>query len=1113
MSRAPPTAHASRTGHFRRLTARMRCPHSLRPPRESRSPARAVLALPQSPPNQRGSGNTKSRLPGLLIACSASIKIEGLSPSSGKGKEKKKGLCPARSSFGIRALHSGSSVDAICREAGAALVLLLVMTLPLEGSSPAGASQPGQGQTGGETGQQLDQENGAGAAPSAPVDSVLLSVYAQLDLSNETWRKKLSSTLTLPPASASSLPVSLTGLSLTTECHIYQGSCSCACRSGYQWNVSVCSHHHPCQRPHRHRPCDCLIFRPTEAGYCQLLPPVPGTLSLNSWVQTPGHTLNLTLLASHETTNLNWLLWRPDSPRPVHLHQGTQVSLTFSHSQAVLSIFNISQKWAGEYMCCFEAQGFMWELYQVVKLPLQATEVTPLPDQLSISCDTSPSFQLSCCIPRTHQEYTASWSPIEGSKASLVNTSVSQCLLLAPQHCPEADTTYICVLQSPGLATLRVPVSVTIIQDGDTTCPKDSSVVAWNVTKAGHVAQAPCPVNRMGMVKRLCGPNGVWGPIQNSCTDMGILELLQKTWELGEGSKWPLSRADSPATPFLLSCLSQLLRGGQGKPAEEVPWILAQLLEQVVVVSSPSDLLALLETMKSLAKTVTDARTQLNHGALEAFLKTTDQVLNMDTSSLWTPAQVQKPSASSDLLLAAENLAHSLDPQDHPFSFRLPNVQLETQLLEPTFPGDYRITFSTQPPLQVQIPRHSLAPLGHNGTNVSVTSLVLRKLDHLLPLNYGQGLGDSLYATPGLVLVISIMAGGQTFHQGEVIMDFGGTDGITHCVFWDYTLFQGKGGWSDEGCQVQAAGVSPSAQCICRHLTAFSILMSRHTVPKNRTLQLLSEVGLGASILALLMCLGIYRLVWRAVVRNKVTYLRHTALLHMALSLLAADTCFLGVSLLPPIPQSPLCLAVAFLTHFLYLAAFFWMLAQALMLAHQLLFVFHQLSKHRALSLMVVLGYLCPMGFAGVALGLYLPRGQYLREGACWLDGKGGALYTFVGPVLAIVCVNGLVLAMAVLKLLRPSLSEGPQVEKRQALLGVIKALLILTPIFGLTWGLGLATLLEEVSLVPQYIFTVLNTFQGVFILLFGCLMDKKVQEALLKRGFCCSQPPNSTIS
>lgn len=487
---------------------------------------------------------------------------------------------------------------------------------------------------------------------------------------------------------------------------------------------------------------------------------------------------------------------------------------------------------------------------------------------------------------------------------------------------------------------------------------------------------------------------------------------------------------------------------------------------------------------------------------LQAVLKTTDKVLGMNSSSLWTLALRQMPSVGSSLLLAVETLAHSLCPQDQPFSFVLPNVQLQSQLLEPTFPANYRVSFPTQPPLQAWIPRHSLAPLRHNGTNVSITSLVLQELDHLLPSNYGQGLGDSLYATPGLVLAISIMAGGQVFKEGEVIMDFGDIDGSPHCVFWDHDLFQGKGGWSDAGCQVQAASASPTTQCICRHLTAFSILMSGHTVPNNPTLELLSQMGLGASILALLLCLGVYRLVWRFVVRNKVAYLRHSALLNMVLCLLAANACFLGAPLLPAGPHSPLCLAAAFLCHFLYLATFFWMLAQALMLAHQLLFVFHQLSKLRVLSLMVLLGYLCPMGLAGITLGLYLPRGQYLSKGACWLDKKGGALYTFVGPVLAIVGVNGLVLTMAVLKLLRPSLSEGPQVEKRQALLGVIKALLILTPISGLTWGLGLATLLEEVSIVPHYLFTVLNASQvgdTVAAMLFALLDSLGPCQSLLK--------------
>ncbi|XP_037862591.1 adhesion G-protein coupled receptor F3 isoform X3 [Chlorocebus sabaeus] len=918
----------------------------------------------------------------------------------------------------------------------AAPLLLLATALPLLGSPVAQASQPGQSQAGGESGsgQLLDQENGTR-------ESTLVSVYVHLDFADKTWPHEVSRTLTLPAASASSSPRPLlTGLRLTTECNVnHEGNFYCACLSGYQWNTSICLHYPPCQSPQNHQPCGCLVFSHPEPGYCQLLPPVPGTLSLNSQLQMPGDTLSLTLLLSQEATDLSWFLRHPGSPSPILLQPGTQVSVTSSHGQAALTVSNMSHHWAGEYMSCFEAQGFKWNLHEVVRVPLKATDVAQLLDQLSISCATTPGFQLSCCIPSTNLAYTATWSPGEGSKASSFNESGSQCFVLAVQHCPMTDTVYTCDLQSPGLAPLRVPISITIIQDGDITCPEDTSVLTWNVTKAGHMAQAPCPESKRGIVRRFCAADGVWGPVHSSCTDARLLALFIR---------------------------AKLLQAGQGSPAEEVPQILAQLPGQAAEASSPSDLLTLLSTMKYLAKAVAKARIQLDRSALK----------------------------------------------DHPFTFSLPNVLLQSQLFGPTFPADYSISFPTRPPLQAQIPRHSLAPLVRNGTEISITSLVLRKLDHLLPSNYGQGLGDSLYATPGLVLVISIMAGDQAFSQGEVIMDFGNTDGSPHCVFWDHSLFQGRGGWSKEGCQAQAASASPTARCLCQHLTAFSVLMSPHTVPEEPALALLTQLGLGASILALLVCLGVYRLVWRVVVRNKVSYFRHAALLNMVLCLLAADTCFLGAPFLPPGPRSPLCLAATFLCHFLYLATFFWMLAQALVLAHQLLFVFHQLPKHRVLPLMVLLGYLCPLGLAGVTLGLYLPQGQYLREGECWLDGKGGALYTFVGPVLAIVGVNGLVLAMAMLKLLRPSLSEGPPAEKRQALLGVIKALLILTPIFGLTWGLGLATLLEEVSVVPHYIFTILNTLQGVFILLFGCLMDKKVQEALRKR-FCRAQAPNSTIS
>lgn len=71
---------------------------------------------------------------------------------------------------------------------------------------------------------------------------------------------------------------------------------------------------------------------------------------------------------------------------------------------------------AGKYTCCFEAQGFRWDLHQEMAVPLQAEDITQLPDQVSVSCATTPGFQLHCCVPSSQQTYTATWSPQEGGE-------------------------------------------------------------------------------------------------------------------------------------------------------------------------------------------------------------------------------------------------------------------------------------------------------------------------------------------------------------------------------------------------------------------------------------------------------------------------------------------------------------------------------------------------------------------------------------------------------------------------------------------------------------------------------------------------------------------------
>lgn len=47
--------------------------------------------------------------------------------------------------------------------------------------------------------------------------------------------------------------------------------------------------------------------------------------------------------------------------------------------------------------------------------------------------------------------------------------------------------------------------------------------------------------------------------------------------------------------------------------------------------------------------------------------------------------------------------------------------------------------------------------------------------------------------------------------------------------------------------------------------------------------------------------------------------------------------------------------------------------------------------------------------------------------------------------------------------------------------------------LLGLTWSFGLF-FINEASIVMAYLFTIFNTFQGMFIFIFHCLLQKKVR-------------------
>ncbi|KAF7646369.1 hypothetical protein LDENG_00188720 [Lucifuga dentata] len=202
------------------------------------------------------------------------------------------------------------------------------------------------------------------------------------------------------------------------------------------------------------------------------------------------------------------------------------------------------------------------------------------------------------------------------------------------------------------------------------------------------------------------------------------------------------------------------------------------------------------------------------------------------------------------------------------------------------------------------------------------------------------------------------------------------------------------------------------------------------------------------------------------------------------------------------VPVRP-CSTVTFFMHYFYLALFFWMLVSGLLLFYRIMMVFSHMSKSTMLAIGFSLGYGCPLIIAVITVAVTAPREGYVRKDeACWLNwNETKALLAFVVPALTIVCINFIILFVVLYKMLRRGVGDATQADEKNALVVIARCLAVLTPLFGLTWGLGVGTMVDNQTTNKgiHIAFAFFNSLQGFFILVFGTLFDSKVRSALLK--------------
>ncbi len=79
----------------------------------------------------------------------------------------------------------------------------------------------------------------------------------------------------------------------------------------------------------------------------------------------------------------------------------------------------------------------------------------------------------------------------------------------------------------------------------------------------------------------------------------------------------------------------------------------------------------------------------------------------------------------------------------------------------------------------------------------------------------------------------------------------------SQCAFWDFSLNNGFGDWSSEGCSKAQVNNSRTV-CHCDHLTSFAVIVDIYGNQENVALSIISKIGCAVSVVALLITIITY---------------------------------------------------------------------------------------------------------------------------------------------------------------------------------------------------------------------------------------------------------------
>ncbi|KAE8279681.1 Adhesion G-protein coupled receptor G2 [Larimichthys crocea] len=331
------------------------------------------------------------------------------------------------------------------------------------------------------------------------------------------------------------------------------------------------------------------------------------------------------------------------------------------------------------------------------------------------------------------------------------------------------------------------------------------------------------------------------------------------------------------------------------------------------------------------------------------------------------------------------------------------------------------------------------------------------------------------------------------------------------CVFWNFSLHDGLGGWSSNGCSVINT-TSEETTCSCNHLTSFAILLdlSRDGLQDRQQVQILTfitYIGCGLSAVFLAVTLLTY-LSFEKLLRD----IPAKILVQLCISLLLLNLLFLLDGWLAIYPATGLCISTAFFLHYFLLTSFTWAGLEALHMYLSVIRVFTPYLSRYMLKFSLM-GWGIPLIVVIVVISVdkdnygLVTYGKYTdgtTDDFCWLRNNIAFYVAVVGYFVLIFALCLLVFIMVMVQLARIKRQNPQNQSPNRGVMTDMRSIAGLVILLGLTWGFALFAW-GPLYLPFVYLFTIFNTLQGFLVFVFHCAVKENVRRQW-RTYLCCGR-------